>query len=241
MRAVSANSIAFEGADNSNAVPAGARTGGSSHRPARSATVQGMEKIAPRFFRSALEFRRWLASHHAAAKELWVGFHKVGVGRAGIRYAEALDEALCFGWIDGVRRSIDDARWAIRFVPRTSKSYWSAINTRRASELIELGRMRPAGVKAFERRDTERTRRHTHARANAALSPAERRAFAAKRAARSFFERQPPSYQRLAAWFVVSAKREETRRKRLGILIEHSGRGERLPGLMPRRGERPRG
>ena len=194
-----------------------------------------MTLISPRFLRSASDFRRWLASHHADAKELWVGFHKVGSGGTGIRYAEALDEALCFGWIDGVRRSIDEARWAIRFVPRRTGSYWSAINTRRAKELIELGRMKPSGMRAFERRDVERTRRHTHARANAAFSPGERRAFVANRAAWSFFERQPPSYRRLAAWFVVSAKREETRRKRLSILIEHSSRGERLPGLVPRR------
>jgi uncharacterized protein YdeI (YjbR/CyaY-like superfamily) len=198
-----------------------------------------MSKVEPRFFRSASEFRRWLASHHTDAAELWVGFHKTSSGRSGIRYAEALDEALCFGWIDGVRKSLDHERWTIRFAPRRSDSYWSAVNTRHANELIQRGLMTPAGLEAFERRDTNRTRRHTHARATAELAPGERRAFAANRGAWSFFARQPPSYRRLAAWFVVSAKREETRKRRLGVLIEHCERQERLPGLMPTRATHP--
>jgi uncharacterized protein YdeI (YjbR/CyaY-like superfamily) len=193
-----------------------------------------MDRIAPRFFRSASEFRRWLSSHHADANELWVGFHKTSSGKKGLRYAEALDEALCFGWIDGVRRSLDDERWAIRFVPRRTDSYWSAINTRRAKELIELRRMFPAGHAAFERRDRDRTRRHTQARANAELTAAQRRAFMARRRAWAFFAAQPPSYRRLAAWYVVSAKREETQRRRLDTLIAHCDREERLPGLVSR-------
>jgi uncharacterized protein YdeI (YjbR/CyaY-like superfamily) len=188
----------------------------------------------PRFFHSASEFRRWLTAHHADRAELWIGFFKVGSGKSGIRYAEALDEALCFGWIDAVRKSIDTERWLIRFVRRKSDSYWSAVNTRRAQELIELGKMTRAGLHAFERRDVERTRRHTHARATAELAATEVASLKANRKAWSFFGRQPPSYRKVAAWFVVSAKREETRKRRLRNLIEHCARGVRLPQFLPR-------
>jgi uncharacterized protein YdeI (YjbR/CyaY-like superfamily) len=200
----------------------------------------GVPTPVPRFFRSSSGFRRWLATHHAKTAELWVGFHKTGSRRSGIRYAEALDEALCFGWIDGVRKSLDAERWTIRFVPRKRDSYWSAVNARRASQLIELGRMTPAGLEAFERRDVERTRRHTHARATAELAPGERKAFMAHRGAWSFHESQPPSYRRLVAWYVVSAKREETRRRRLETLIDYCARGERLPGLLPTKAKESR-
>jgi len=203
-----------------------------------------MEKIAPRFFRSALEFRRWLASHHAAAKELWVGFHKVGVGRAGIRYAEALDEALCFGWIDGVRRSLGATRYTIRFTPRRPRSIWSAVNVARVEELTRLGRMRPAGVRAFAARTAERTGVYSFERLAAAkLTKSQEAALRANRRAAKFFDAQPAGYRRTAIHWVVSAKKEETRQRRLKLLISDSAAGWRIgplrrPGQPPRKSSR---
>ena len=185
--------------------------------------------MKPRFFRSAAEFRAWLSANHAKASELMVGFYKVASGKGGITYKEAVDEALCFGWIDGVRRGIDDDRYANRFTPRKPKSYWSEVNTKRAKELIADGRMTPAGLAAFERRDASETRKYSFERDTADLDAAQRREFRADKKAWTFFSAQPPGYRKVAIWWVVSAKREDTRARRLATLIEHSRNGERLP------------
>jgi uncharacterized protein YdeI (YjbR/CyaY-like superfamily) len=192
-----------------------------------------------RYFRSAAEFRRWLEAHHATASEIWLGFYKKGSGRRGITSPEALDEALCFGWIDGVRRGVDAERYANRYSPRTPKSYWSEINTKRALELIEEGRMRPAGLAAFERRNVARTKAYSFEQKTAALSREQERAFRRNRLAWRFWEAQPPGYRRTASWWVISAKRDETRGRRLAALIEHSARGERIPFLTPPSARRP--
>jgi uncharacterized protein YdeI (YjbR/CyaY-like superfamily) len=192
-----------------------------------------------RYFRSAAEFRAWLKRHHASESEVYVGFYKKGSGRKGITYPEAIDEALCFGWIDGVRRGVDEERYTNRFSPRTANSNWSNVNIARAKALIESGRMQPAGHAAFERRDEKRTRMYSFEQANPTLSRAESATFRKNRSAWSFWQAQPPGYRKTATWWVVSAKRDETRQRRLTTLIEHSASGERLPQVIPPRSRRP--
>jgi uncharacterized protein YdeI (YjbR/CyaY-like superfamily) len=192
-----------------------------------------------RYFRSAAEFRAWLKRHHATDREVYVGFYKKASGRKGITSSEALDEALCFGWIDGVRHGVDEERYTNRFSPRTPNSYWSNVNIARAKALIEAGRMQPAGLASFERRDEKRTRTYSFEQANPVLSRAEAATFRKNRAAWSFWQAQPPGYRKTATWWVVSAKRDETRKRRLATLIEHSASGERLPQVTPPRSRRP--
>ena len=185
----------------------------------------------PIYFESPPAFRTWLQKNHAREKELLVGFHKRGTGRPSLSWPESVDEALCYGWIDGVRRSVDAERYTIRFTPRKARSVWSQVNIRRAKALIETGRMSPAGLAAFEARDEAKTRQYSFERENVALDPAYEREFRRSRKAWRFFESQPPSYRKTALWYVMSAKREETRRKRLRELIEDSSAGLRLKGL----------
>lgn len=189
--------------------------------------------MRPRFFRSPEELRRWLEGHHGTDRELIIGFYKKDSGRKGITYPEAVDEALCFGWIDGVRRSVDEKSYSGRFTPRKARSVWSQVNLRRARELIAAGRMRPPGLAAYERRDDTLTRRYSFERETAELAPAQVRAFRANRRAWEFFRAQPPYYRRLVAWWVISAKRDETRARRLAALVATSARGERIPLVKP--------
>lgn len=185
---------------------------------------------APKFFRTPADFRRWLEKNHADVAELWVGFHKKGSGKPSITWPESVDEALSFGWIDGVRRSIDETSYEIRFTPRRPTSIWSAVNTRRAKELIAEGRMAEAGIRAFEKRSDERSGVYSfEQRKEAKLDPALETRFRARAKAWRFFEAQPPGYRRLAAFWVMSAKKEETRLRRLAELITRSANGERLP------------
>jgi uncharacterized protein YdeI (YjbR/CyaY-like superfamily) len=180
------------------------------------------------FFRSPAEFRRWLQKNHERVQELWVGFYKKESGRPSLTWPESVDEALCFGWIDGVRKRVDEISYTIRFTPRKAGSFWSPVNTRRVAELTKAGKMAPAGVAAFERRDHQRTRRYSYERTTARLTPAEARLMKASPGAWEFLRAQAPSYQRLAAWFVASARKPETRRRRLERLIAVCARGKRL-------------
>jgi uncharacterized protein YdeI (YjbR/CyaY-like superfamily) len=192
--------------------------------------------VEPTFFESPAELRRWFEANHATSVELHVGFYKKASGRSGISYADALDEALTFGWIDGVRKGLDENRLTIRFTPRTSRSIWSAVNIKRAGELVDLGRMQPAGLKAFEGRDPARANLYSYERRSASLAAGDDSAFRANGIAWDFFEAQAGSYRRAAIWWVVSAKQEATRVRRLRALIEHSEMGQRLPSLdSPRR------
>jgi len=185
--------------------------------------------VTPTFFPTPADFRAWLAEHHATVPELLVGFYKKDSGRPSITWPEAVDEALCFGWIDGVRRRIDDASYSIRFTPRRAGSIWSAVNVARVAELTAAGRMEPAGLAAFAARTEAKTAIYAYEqRSTAALSPAEEQAFRADAAAWAFFQAQAPSYQRSATWWVISAKQEATRRKRLATLIADSAAGRRL-------------
>jgi uncharacterized protein YdeI (YjbR/CyaY-like superfamily) len=188
--------------------------------------------MEPTFFATPEDFRAWLKEHHENETELLVGFHKKGSGRPSITWPESVDQALCFGWIDGVRRSIDGERYSIRFAPRKRRSTWSAVNVKRVGELEAEGLMRPAGRAAFERRHEDRTGIYSHERREAAAFDAEQeRAFRADERAWAWFQDQPPYYRRAATHWVVSAKKPETRERRLRKLIDDSGAGRTVPPL----------
>jgi uncharacterized protein YdeI (YjbR/CyaY-like superfamily) len=188
--------------------------------------------MEPTFFATPEDFRAWLEEHHENETELLVGFHKKGSGRPSITWPESVDQALCFGWIDGVRRSIDGERYSIRFAPRKRRSTWSAVNVKRVGELEAEGLMRPAGRAAFERRHEDRTGIYSHERREAAAFDAEQeRAFRADERAWAWFQDQPPYYRRAATHWVVSAKKPETRERRLRKLIDDSGAGRTVPPL----------
>jgi len=182
----------------------------------------------PRFFAAPADFRRWLEQNHAKAAELWVGFHKKDTGRPSITWPESVDEALCFGWIDGVRYRIDESSYRIRFTPRRPKSVWSNVNVKRVRALKKLGRMAAAGLAAFAKADPKRSGVYSFERKNARLGAAYEERFKADKKAWGFFRAQAPSYRRLAAWWVISAKKEETRRARLNSLIARCAAGRRL-------------
>ena len=188
--------------------------------------------MEPTFFAAPSAFRAWLEEHHERAQELWVGFYKKGSGQPSITWPEAVDEVLCFGWIDGVRKGIDDVSYTIRFTPRKPRSIWSAVNVKRAEELTRLGLMRPAGLRAFEARAAERSGIYAYEQRNAAeLGEVYERRFRANKEAWDFFQAQAASYRRTAIWWVISAKREETRLKRLAALIDHSAHGRTIRPL----------
>ena len=188
--------------------------------------------MTARFFATPAAFRRWLEANHASHDELLVGFHKKGSGKRSITWPEAVDEALCFGWIDGVRKSIDEDSYTIRFTPRNERSTWSAVNIAHAAELLEKGRMRPAGIRAFERRSENRSQIYAYEqRDEAVLDRAAEREFRANEAAWTFFQAQPPWYRRTAIYWVMTAKKEDTRRRRLDTLIDDSAHGRRIKQL----------
>ncbi len=184
--------------------------------------------MTPRFFKSPADFRRWLERHHASQVELWVGFHKKASGKGGISYKDAVDAALCFGWIDGVKKSVDADSYVHRFSPRTLGSYWSAVNTRRMNELVALGLAAAPGLAAFERRDRAKTKQYSFERKAAAFDAALLKRFKAHAAAWRFFGAQPPGYQKLITFWVTSAKQEDTRLRRLETLIKVCSEGKRM-------------
>jgi uncharacterized protein YdeI (YjbR/CyaY-like superfamily) len=183
------------------------------------------------FFATQAEWREWLEANHATATELLVGFHKRATGKPSMTWPQSVDEALCFGWIDGVRKSLDGERYTIRFTPRMPGSTWSAVNVKRVGELTALGLMRPAGLKAFEERDAEKWRQYSYERTNVTLDGEFEAQLRGNPAAWAFFQAQPPSYRKVATWWVMSAKREETRRKRLVTLIADSAQEKRIAAV----------
>ena len=188
--------------------------------------------MKPLFFATPRDWRRWLAKHHASTNELWVGFYKRESGKPSITWPESVDEALCVGWIDGLRKRIDDERYMIRFTRRRTSSIWSAVNVRRVGELTTLGRMKPPGLRAFEARTAKKTAVYSFEQRKQVKMPAAYvRRFKENADAWRFFSTQAPWYQRTTTWLVISAKREETRLKRLSTLIADSAAGRRI-GLM---------
>jgi uncharacterized protein YdeI (YjbR/CyaY-like superfamily) len=185
-----------------------------------------------KFFESSAALRAWFEGNHETAKDLWVGFHKKRTGRPSITWQELVDQELCFGWIDSVRYGLGDDRSAQRITPRRKRSVWSAVNIRRFEQLEAQGLVRPAGRAAFDRRDEARSRIYSYEGGMAHdLDAVSEAAFRRQRAAWTFYESQPPSYRRTAAYWVTSAKRPETRARRLNVLIESSRQGERIPPL----------
>jgi uncharacterized protein YdeI (YjbR/CyaY-like superfamily) len=190
--------------------------------------------MEPAFFETPADFRAWLEQHHETERELLVGFYKKGSGKPSITWPESVDQALCFGWIDGVRRSLGAEAYSIRFTPRKPRSNWSAINVRRMKELGDEGLVHPAGEAAFERRSDDRTAIYSYEQRKNAQLPEEFEArLRANSAAAEFFDSQPPWYRRTAAHWVISAKREATRERRLAQLIEDSANGRRIGPLTP--------
>ena len=196
---------------------------------------------SPIFFETPAQLRRWFESHHGTVAELLVGFRKKASGLPTVTWSEAVDEALCFGWIDGIRRSVDAGSYTIRFTPRRRGSTWSAVNIRKAEELTRQGRMHPTGLKAFQERDPRRAGLYSFEQREAIRLDEELEArFRADAAAWAFWQAQPPGYRKTATFYVMSAKRPETRLRRLQQLIEDSAQGRRLAQVIPRRADPPR-
>ena len=181
-----------------------------------------------KYFKSRSEFRRWLEVNHARRYELWVGFYKKDSGKGGLTYAEAVDEALCFGWIDGLKKRVDELSYTHRFSPRKRRSNWSRINILHAERLKNAGRMTPAGLEAYAAREPERSGVYSFENAPRKLAAADEKQFKSDITAWEFFQRQPPGYQRLAIWWMVSAKKPETRARRLSHLIAESRNARRI-------------
>jgi uncharacterized protein YdeI (YjbR/CyaY-like superfamily) len=190
--------------------------------------------MKPKFFTSPEQFREWLERNHATATELTIGFHKKSSGKKSITYAEALDEALCFGWIDGVRRNINETSYEQRFSPRKPRSIWSLINVRHVERLTKEGRMRPAGIEAFARRDPKRTGIYAFENRPQEFSPAYEKRFRRNKPAWQFFENEPAYIRKVCIHWVMSAKKKETQIRRLEKLIESSAKGVRMGTLEPK-------
>src|SRR5438067_7321972 len=187
--------------------------------------------MKPTFFATPSAFRRWLEEHHDTTQEVRVGFYKKASGKPSITWPEAVDQALCFGWIDGIRKSVDGDSYKNRFTPRKPRSTWSAVNIRRAQELTAAGLMHPAGLRAFEQRTEENSAIYSYERKDAQLGVEYEARLQANQQAWGYFQAQPPSYRKAAIRWVTDAKREETRLKRLATLIECSERGSPIPPL----------
>jgi uncharacterized protein YdeI (YjbR/CyaY-like superfamily) len=185
------------------------------------------------FFETSAEFRAWLEANHETATELWVGFHKKATGRPSITWPEAVDQALCFGWIDGIRKSVDESSYTNRFTPRKPTSTWSKVNIEKVARLDEQGLMMPAGQRAFGARDEASSGIYSFEQRPQELPPEYAERFQQNGPAWAFFQAQPPGYRRTATHWVTSAKREETRLKRLATLIDDSEHGRRI-GLLTR-------
>ncbi len=189
--------------------------------------------VKPTFFKASNALRAWFTRHGATKTELWIGYYKKASGKGGVVYQQALDEALCVGWIDGVLKSIDDTRYMQRWTPRKPTSIWSKVNIRKVQALIAAGRMMPAGLAAFARRTPERSGVYSFENDPRQFSPEFATRFRKERRAWAFFESQPPYYRRTVTAYVMSARRPDTRERRLAHVIAHAARGERIPQFTP--------
>ena len=187
------------------------------------------------FFPTTSDLRKWFEKHHATARELWVGYYKKSSGKLSITWPESVDEALCVGWIDGIRKRVDDCSYMIRFSPRKTGSIWSVINVGRAQVLIAEGRMSPSGLKAFQARRENKSGVYSYEQRRARLEEPYGGLMRKNEAAWDFFQAQPSSYKKAAGWWVISAKKQETRLKRLDRLIKDSACGLRIAQFIPRK------
>jgi uncharacterized protein YdeI (YjbR/CyaY-like superfamily) len=184
--------------------------------------------LKPKFFRTPADLGTWLEKNHATASELWVGFYTKDSGKPSITWPESVDQALCFGWIDGIRKRVDEISYQIRFTPRRRGSIWSATNIKRVKELARQKQMRPTGLKAFAARIENKSGIYSYEQRNTQLQQPYEKLLKKNKAAWNFFEKQPPSYRKMIDWWIISAKKEETRLARLAKLISESGKGKRL-------------
>jgi uncharacterized protein YdeI (YjbR/CyaY-like superfamily) len=183
---------------------------------------------AVKFFATPAALRRWFENNHDSAEVLWVGFHKRDSGKPSVTWQESVDEALCVGWIDGIRKRIDEASYKIRFTPRRPRSIWSAVNASRVAALKKEGRMRPAGLAAFAKKLENRSGIYSYEQRPQSLPEEYRALLSVDPRALEFFDAQPPGYRKLMAWYVVSAKKEETRAQRVARLLDACRAGKRL-------------
>ena len=184
------------------------------------------------FFPTQSHLHKWFEKNHNKVDELWIGYYKKGTGKPSITWQESVDEALCFGWIDGIRKSIDEESYKIRFTPRRKGSIWSAVNTRRIKELIKLGSVKPSGLKIFNNRDEKKTNRYSFEQKEAKFPAEFEKKLKANKKAWKYFQKLPPYAKRLSTWWVTSAKREETKINRLDILIKCSEEERKIPRLV---------
>lgn len=185
----------------------------------------------PKFFKTPADFRKWFEKNHTKKSELLVGFNKRNSGKPSITWPESVDVALCFGWIDGVRKSLGDESYTIRFTPRKATSIWSSANIKHVDRLTKLGLMTASGLEAFKKRDEKRSRIYSYETKEKKLTPEYEKKFKANKKAWKFFQSMAPWYQRTASHWVIAAKQEETRQRRLNILIKDSGNGKKIGPL----------
>ncbi len=191
-----------------------------------------MQNADPCFFKSGAELRRWFAKNHAKESELWIAYYKKDSGKPSVTYSDSVNQALCFGWIDGVRYSIDRESYKIRFSPRKPRSIWSAVNIKKVAELTRLGVTQPAGIKSFNARTEDRSQVYSfESKGDRKLGPVYEKKLRASKTANAFFKAQIPSYRRVVIHWVMSAKKEETRFRRLQQLIADSEQGLWVPPL----------
>jgi uncharacterized protein YdeI (YjbR/CyaY-like superfamily) len=194
-----------------------------------------MVSVRAIFFQTRAGFREWLAQHHAKADAVWVGYSKKDSGKPSITWSESVDEALCYGWIDGIRQSIDDISYRIRFTPRKPGSIWSSVNIKRAQALIGQGRMQPNGLKAYGARKENKSGIYSYEQRSVDLEEPYKGLLKKNEAAWRFFQVQSASYRKAVSWWIISAKKQETRLKRLEKLIANSVQGRRMPEFTPRK------
>lgn len=182
----------------------------------------------PKFFKSPTELRKWFKKNHSVKDELWVGYYKKDSGKPSITWPQSVDEALCFGWIDGIRKSINGVSYKIRFTPRRTKSVWSTINIKRVGELKKLGLMQTAGLKAFDARKDNRSEIYSYEQRQAELIDPYKKIIKKNKQAWEFFNTQSPYYKKTISWWIASAKKEVTRLKRLEKLIQYSAQKKKI-------------
>jgi uncharacterized protein YdeI (YjbR/CyaY-like superfamily) len=193
------------------------------------AAVAIFNRMTVTYFETPAQLRKWFRAHAASADELWVGFYKKDSGKPSITWPESIDEALCVGWIDGIRKRIDDTSYKIRFTPRRKGSIWSAVNIRRVAALSEERRMRPGGLKAFEARIENKSGIYSYEQRRDSLEEPWNTMLRKHTAAWDFFQAQPPSWRKQIGWWIISAKQEETRMKRFESLVKRATAGRREP------------
>jgi uncharacterized protein YdeI (YjbR/CyaY-like superfamily) len=184
------------------------------------------------FFPTQSDLRKWFEKNHNKADELWVGYYKKSTGKPSITWQQSVDEALCFGWIDGIRKSMDENSYKIRFTPRRKGSIWSAVNTKRIKELIKLGLVKPSGLEAFSNRDEKKTKKYSFEQGKVKLPEEYEKKFKANKKAWEYFQKLPTYAKRVSTWWIISSKKQETKLNRLDTLIKCSEEGRKIPPLI---------